>query len=163
MEKDSDSKSITVYPSTEMHIVCPHCGVKGKITKANPPEKAFAISCPKCKKHIVINLNKRKSYRRNIEIEASYQITGINRPPRKGNIIDISIGGLRFKCLKSIHEKIGNVMSLSFVLPPREEPIKVYGEIVRITEETKTTVTMGLRFKDLGEYEEMEIGFFLKA
>ncbi|MBF0456915.1 MAG: PilZ domain-containing protein [Nitrospirae bacterium] len=102
------------------------------------------------------------NYRKNVNIDAFYQIEGVPRPPRKGNILNISSGGLGFRCFKSVNEKIGNVMLLSFVLPPREEPIRVTGEIVRIISETGKDITLGLRFKDLGEYEAMQIGFFLK-
>ncbi|MCG6552433.1 MAG: PilZ domain-containing protein [Candidatus Magnetominusculus sp. LBB02] len=153
---------MTVYPSTEMRIICPYCEAKGKITKDSPPHRDFVISCPKCAQRFTIHLNRRLFYRKKVNIEASYQIQAVNRPPRKGNILDISISGLCFKCFKSAFEKIGNILVLTFILPPREEPIRVNGKIVRIIEETDKTITMGLRLKNPGEYEEMEIGFFLK-
>ncbi|MBF0486694.1 MAG: PilZ domain-containing protein [Nitrospirae bacterium] len=164
-EKKLSPKSITVYPSTAMRIACPYCGVKGIIKREYEPQKAFNISCPKCKQLIEIHLNKRTFYRKKVKIEALYQIRGTNCPPKKGHILDISTGGLNFGCYKiePKHGKIGNFVSLTFTLPPREEPIKVEGEIVRILDETDKTITMGLKFKDIGEFEETQIGYFLKV
>ncbi|KWT85572.1 PilZ domain-containing protein [Candidatus Magnetominusculus xianensis] len=158
-------KTITVFPSTEMHIVCPHCGIKGTVRKEYPPEQAFNITCPKCKQFIIINVNKRQFYRKKVKIEASYYIEGTSSPFKKGTIIDISTGGLRLRCYKtvSVHAKTGNYISLSFSLPPREDPIKVQGEIVTIIEETDKTMSFGLKFKNLSEFEETQIGFFLQA
>ncbi|MBF0569052.1 MAG: PilZ domain-containing protein [Nitrospirae bacterium] len=163
---------ITVYPSTEIPVVCPCCGVKGKLKKEYPPEKDFIITCPKCKQQVFVRINAREFYRKDVTIEAYYQLKDSNRPAIKGNILNISRGGLRLKCLKvapvcdrtgNVRSRIGSVMSLRFVLPPKEEPVRVFGEIVSVVEETEKTVTFGVRFKNPGEYEEMQIGFFLQS
>ncbi|MBF0517717.1 MAG: PilZ domain-containing protein [Nitrospirae bacterium] len=162
MENNASYPCVIVYPAAEMRFVCPYCRANCTIIKDSTPEENFTAPCTACGQPICVRINMRKFYRKSVNIEASYLIKGVNRPPRKGTILDISTGGLRFKCYKSIHEKIGNLLSLSFVLPPRNEIIKVNGEITRIMEETNTTVTLGLRFKGLGEYEEMQVGFFLQ-
>ncbi|MEO5360078.1 MAG: PilZ domain-containing protein [Nitrospirota bacterium] len=159
----SNYSSVTVYSSAEIKIVCPYCGANCTIINEYPPEEDFATFCTTCDQPIAIRLNLRTSYRKKVNIEAFYQIKGVNRPPRKATILDMSRGGLRLKCFKSTHEVVGGILLLSFPLPPKEEKITISAEILRVTEETKTTVVLGLRFRDLGEYEDIQIGFFLKA
>ncbi|KWT92716.1 PilZ domain-containing protein [Candidatus Magnetominusculus xianensis] len=163
MENNTDQRAITVYPSTVIPIECPYCKVKGKIKREYPPEKKFTIICPNCKKHITININTRLFYRKDIHLEAYYQMKGTKSPAKKCEILDMSRMGLSLKChkIEPIHKKTGGVMLLKLALPPRKESIKVSCEVVRTIEETDKTITLGLKFIDLGEYEETQIGFFL--
>ncbi|MBF0515503.1 MAG: PilZ domain-containing protein [Nitrospirae bacterium] len=164
MENTPELKSITVYPSAVIPIVCPYCEAKGKITREYPPDKNFTISCPKCKQRFVVNINTRMFYRKNVNIEAHYQFRGSNKPERKGDILNMSRSGLCLKCNKPsfIPKEKVDVLSLRFKLPPREEPISIHCEVVNVIDETEKTITWGLKFKDLGEFEEMQIGFFLQ-
>jgi c-di-GMP-binding flagellar brake protein YcgR len=148
-----------------MSIECPVCKHSGKITREFPPEQDFMATCPKCKERFAVRLNVRSAYRKNISISAFYRFQGIECPTRKGTVLDISRGGLCIQCIKRVpvHEELGNIMQLSFTLPPKDETIKADGEIVRIVSQTEKTITLGLKFKGLRVYEDAQIGFFLMA
>ncbi len=123
------------------------------------------VTCPKCKDRFAVRLNVRSAYRKDVSISAFYRFQGIECPTRKGTVLDISRGGLCIQCIKRmpIYEKQGNTMHLTFALPPKDETIKVDGEIVRVVSQTEKTITLGLKFKGLHVYEDAQIGFFLMA
>lgn len=60
---------------------------------------------------------------------------------------DISLGGLFLA--SNIPIRVGTLTFLSFVLPPHKRPLRITGEVVRVSEEGKSKQGMGIRFVGL--------------
>ncbi|KJR43312.1 Type IV pilus assembly PilZ domain protein [Candidatus Magnetoovum chiemensis] len=167
MRKSSKVKKVSVYPSAQMTIPCPHCEFKGKITLANPPTDDFSATCPKCKNKFRVILNKRQYYRKSINIPVYHSSLDSTKyggkKLKEGIILDISQGGLLVEHIKRtgepVYEKEGSKLTLTFKL--NNNKIEVQGLIVRVTEIEKNKLRIGVRFIELDIHASHVIGFFL--
>lgn len=75
--------------------------------------------------------------------------------------MDISMGGLFLE--SSIPVRIGTLLFLSISLPPHKRPVRLTGEVVRITKPGSQVVQgMGIRFVGLSETARERLAEFLK-
>jgi predicted Zn finger-like uncharacterized protein len=163
-------KVTTVYPAVVMRISCPNCGAQGRVKKEKPPQADFTVVCPRCKEKFLIKINVRNFYRKAVYIAVHYSPYDINRPDdqraRQGTIVDISQQGMQVEGHK--HDfpprffKEGNTFTFYFSLPPRNELLRVQGEIARIIRQNNSnTFMMGIKFSNVDRFTNRQIGFFL--
>ncbi|MCI4626135.1 MAG: PilZ domain-containing protein [Candidatus Magnetoovum sp. WYHC-5] len=157
-----DMPTITVTSSDEIVLVCPKCENRGTIRLKTPPDKDFRITCKKCKEKILVKVNKRSYYRKDITVFVKYTIKSKRR---EGKITDISMGGVSIEIEASKFippfEKEGNVIEMVFALPPKDEKLDIFGEIIRINKTDEGKYSLGIKFVDLPVYASKEIGYFL--
>jgi hypothetical protein len=71
------------------------------------------------------------------------------------------IEGNKFDFSPDSHKE-GTILTFLFSLPPRNELLKVEGEVTRlIKENTRSTFMLGVKFTNLDHYANKQIGFFL--
>lgn len=167
---ESDStKSITVYAAIVMTFSCPHCSEHVEIKSEAVPHDDFNAVCPKCNKSFLLKLNQRHSYRKGVSIPLAYSLFDIDTPSdrraKKGTMVDISKDGMCIKAdmnkFSELYEKVGNSLLLLFSLPPKEDMLKVRGEIISVTIGRDRSFQMGVKFLNQGEHHSKAIGFFL--
>jgi ribosomal protein S27E len=159
-----------IYPSAMMKITCPNCRSTGNVRAKIPPRSDFIVLCPHCKDKFLVKVNVRQYYRKKCTIPVSCFLPALRIPDVKdlgeGIITDISMGGM---CVR-MHERPfltddfreGKALTFIFSLPPRNERLKVSGEIVRVSkEEDKDSFNVGVKFYSLDKFAEKQIGFFL--
>ena len=163
-------KAVTVYPSVVMRIICPNCGAEGQAKRKKPPQEDFTVSCPRCKERFLIKINLRTFYRKNVSIPVHYSPYDIHRPDdqraREGTIVDISQQGMRIEGSKHDfspdYHKEGAILTFLFSLPPRNELLRIEGEVTRLIKEgTRSSFMLGVKFSNLDHYANKQIGFFL--
>jgi predicted Zn finger-like uncharacterized protein len=162
-------KTQTVYPSTMMKITCPNCQAEGTVKRDKPPDKDFKVLCPKCKEGFLVKVNLRRYYRKDVSIPIAYwtlEPDGRVQKRRTGTIVDISREGLGIESpvrdYSPTFHREGNLYELSFSLPPKQIPLTVQGEVVRIIKtEGSKTFKIGVSFFNLDRFPTEEIGFFL--
>jgi predicted Zn finger-like uncharacterized protein len=163
-------KVTTVYPAVVMRISCPNCGAEGKVRKEKPPQADFTVVCPRCKEKFLIKLNVRNYYRKPVSIPVYYSRYDIDRPDdhraRMGTIVDLSQQGMRIESSKqdfsSSHFREGNLFTFLFTLPPRNEMLKVQGEIARLSRQNNgNTIMLGVKFSNVDHFTNKQLGFFL--
>ena len=133
------------------------------------PRNDFKTVCPKCNGSVLVKLNQRTFARKEVSIPLSYSRSDIDAhsdsKAKKGTIVDISRSGLSIKAdmnqFFGLYEKAGNILVLLFSLPPKEEILKVKGEIMRVTPGRERSFQMGVKFLDLTGSQNKAIGFFL--
>ena len=163
-------KAVIVYHPVVMEVSCPNCGAKGQVKWQKPPQEDFTASCPRCKERFLITINRRACYRKNTSLPAHYSRYDIHRPEdqraRQGTIVDISQQGMRIEGSKldfsQDYHKKGAILIFLFSLPPRNELLRIEGEVTRlIKESTRSTFMLGVKFSNLDHYANKQIGFFL--
>lgn len=156
-------KAVTVYASIIMTFKCSYCSVPLKIKSETPPKNNFSFICPKCKNRIIVKLNKREFYRKDVSIPITYSFFSIDDPSdrraKKGMMIDISKEGLCFMLNTFTIGKVGDILTMFFSLPPQNKLLTVKGKIVRINKNGSFKISV--HFLDLNEYQNQIIGFFL--
>ncbi len=163
-------KVTTVYPAVVMRISCPNCGAQGRVRKEKPPQADFTVVCPRCKEKFLIKINVRNFYRKTVSIPVSYSPFDIHRPDdqraRGGTIVDISQQGMRVEAHK--HDfppqffREGTTFTFLFSLPPRNEQLRVQGEVARINQQSNSnTIMIGIKFSSIDHFTNKQIGFFL--
>ena len=168
MEPDG-TKSVIVYPAIIMTFSCPHCSEAVVVESEAVPHNDFNTVHTKCNGSILVKLNQRSFARKEISAPLSYSRFDINThsdsKAKKGTMVDISRSGLSIRADMSQffgpYEKTGNILVLLFSLPPREEILKVKGEIMRVTPGRERSFQMGIKFLDLTDSQNKAIGFFL--
>jgi len=142
----------------------------GKVKAKSPPKKDFVVFCPHCKEKFLVKVNVRDYYRKEAKIPVNCFLSALDMSDMKdlgeGTTTDISMGGMcvRINENPSVidHFSKGNTLTFIFSLPPRNERLKVSGEIVRFSkEENKDYVTIAVKFFSLDKFAEKQIGFFL--
>ena len=163
-------KVTTVYPAVVMRISCPNCGAEGKVRKEKPPQADFTVVCPRCKEKFLIKINVRNYYRKPVSIPVYYSRYDIQRPDdhraRMGTIVDLSQQGMRVESSKHdfppSHFREGNLFTFLFSLPPRNEILKVRGEIARLSQQNNgNTMMLGIKFSNTDHFTNKQLGFFL--
>jgi c-di-GMP-binding flagellar brake protein YcgR len=162
-------KTISVYPSAEINIECPTCNSSEVLKFSDPPKEGFQITCSRCSEEIVVKLNERQYYRKQVSIPVYYSLHDfdnvLDARVKSGWIVDISKTGIgvEISALKysKEYEKEGNIVTISFTLPPKNKQLKVKGEIVRIFGDKKLKINMGIQFLNLDDYQNQTIGLFL--
>lgn len=163
-------KTIAVYPSTSMDIICPTCYFAEELNFLEPPQEDFQITCSRCNEIIAVKLNRREHYRKHLSIPVYYSSSEfdniLDSGVKSGWIVDISKSGIgieisSFKYSEEC-EKAGNILTIAFSLPPQNKQIKVRGQIVRICADKKLKVNVGIKFINLDEYQKQIISFFLR-
>jgi c-di-GMP-binding flagellar brake protein YcgR len=162
-------KIIYVYPSVEINIQCPTCNFSEVQKFQLPPKEGFQIVCSKCNEEIVIKLNERQYYRKQVSIPVYYSLHDFDNISdtrvKSGWTVDISKTGIGIEIsafkYSTEYEKEGNIMTISFALPPKNKQIKVKGKIVRIFGDKKLKINMGIQFLNLDDYQSQTIGIFL--
>lgn len=165
-------KKILVYPSVIIPFKCPYCAVSGKIKGNSPPTKDFLFQCPKCTEKILVKLNIRNAYRKELKIDVFFSIfdfsTSNERNVQEGKIVDISKTGMSIKAIErrkpfsEDYEKEGSILYLLFTLPGKTKPLKVTGKIVNFRANTQSSIfKVGIKFFGLTEFQKQEIGFYL--
>ena len=163
------TKSITVYAAIVMTFKCPHCSESVEIKSEAVPNEDFNTVCPKCNASFLLKLNQRQFARKDVSIPLAYSLFDIDtfsdKKAKKGNVVDISRGGLSIKAdinkFSELYEKTGNILVLLFSLPPKEQILKMKGEIMRVTLGRDKSFEMSIKFLDLVEHHTKAIGFFL--
>jgi c-di-GMP-binding flagellar brake protein YcgR len=163
-------REVIVYPSTKIEIICPACYAAKIFEFAEPPTKGFEFKCSSCNEIITVELNRRAFYRKELSIPVYYSLNdfdNIMEPDIKsGWMRDISKGGIKIEIsplkYSDDYEKIGNILTIFFSLPPQNKQIKVKGEIVRVSKEQKFKLDFGVRFLELSEDQKQIISFFLR-
>ncbi len=161
---------VKVNPDSKIDVICPACYTVNTFEFSEPPKEGFEFRCSKCSELIIVELNKREFYRKELSIPVYYSLKDfeniIDKDVKSGWIRNISKGGLGIEIspLKYDveYEKVGNILTLFFSLPPYNSPIKTTGEIVRISTEKKFKVYFGIKFIELSENSKQIIGFFLR-
>ncbi len=142
----------------------------GKVKAKSPPKKDFVVFCPHCKEKFLVKVNLRDYYRKEAKIPVSCLLSTLDTRDMKdlgeGIIIDISMGGMCVRIYENLslidYFSKGKALTFIFSLPPRDERLKVSGEIVRFSkEENKDYFTIAVRFFSLDKFAEKQIGFFL--
>lgn len=163
-------KEVIVYPSKKIEIVCPACYALKVFEFLEPPQKGFEFHCSSCNEFITVELNRREFYRKELSIPVYYSLSdfsNIMEPGIKsGWIRNISKGGIGIE-ISSLkysddYEKVGNILTVFFSLPPQNRQIKARGEIVRVSKEKKFKITLGIRFLELSEDQKQIISFYLR-
>ena len=153
-----------------MKIACPNCMAEGKVKTDSPPEKDFMLVCPLCKEKFLVKINVRNHYRRKSEIPVRFSLSPVDLHNMKdvgdGIIADISTKGMSVEVYKNPFSlnyfKQGKLLTFSFSLPPRNEELKINGEIVRFREgDEGDYCNIGIQFINLDKFAEQQIGFFL--
>ena len=163
-------KAVIVHPSVAIRVICPDCGAKGRLNKQEPPHEDFAAACPRCKERFLIKINRRAYYRKNTALPVHYSLHYIHWPEdkraRQGTIADMSLQGMRVEGnkfdLSRDYHKEGALLSFLFSLPPRNELLRIEGEVTRLIKEgTRSSFMLGVKFSNLDHYANKQIGFFL--
>lgn len=158
------------YASTIMKITCPNCGATGKVKAKVPPKKDFVVLCPHCKKRFLVKVNVREFYRKEAGIPVHCFLPSTDMADMKdigeGTITDISMGGMSVKVCEIASPLDdfagGTILTFLFSLPPRDERVKVSGEIIRFSkEENKDCYNIAVKFSSLDTFAQRQIGFFL--
>lgn len=165
-----ETMKVMVWPSDKMEVICPACYASKTFEFLEPPKEGFEFRCPKCNELIVVELNRRAFYRKELSIPIYYSLKDfeniIEEGVKSGWIRNISKGGLGIEIspLKydGEYEKVGNVLTLFFNLPPYNSPIKTKGEIMRVSTDKKFQVYFGIKFLDLNKNSKQIIDFFLR-
>jgi predicted Zn finger-like uncharacterized protein len=158
------------YSSTIMKITCPNCGAMGKVKAKVPPKDDFVVLCPHCKEKFLVKVNVREYYRKEANIPVNCFLPSLDMSDMKdlgeGTIADISMGGMLVRIyenpsLKDYFSK-GKTLTFIFSLPPRNERLKVSGEIGRFSKkENKDYYDIAVKFSSLDSFAQRQIGFFL--
>ena len=162
-------KSVTVYAAKIMTFSCPHCGAAVEIKSEAIPNDDFNTACPKCNGSFLLKLNQRQFARKEVHIPLAYSVFDIDtlsdRRAKKGTMVEISKGGLLIKAdmnkFSELYEKTGNILVLLFSLPPREQRLKLKGEILSVLPGRDKSFQMGVKFLDLTDHQNKALGFFL--
>jgi len=78
------------------------------------------------------------------------------------NSTDVSLGGVFLE--SDIPVKVGTMLLLSFVLPDHKRPVRVTGQVVRMTARAKETSSgIGVRFLGLSEMAKRRLEEFLNS
>ena len=153
-----------------MKISCPNCVAEGTVKTDSPPEKDFMLLCPLCREKFLVKINARNHYRRKSKISVRYSLSAADLRDMKdsgdGIITDISMKGMSIEVRKNLfplnYFRQGKILTFSFSLPPRNEDLKINGEIVRFSEEDEGDYfNIGVKFSNLDQFAEQQIGFFL--
>ncbi len=162
-------KTISIYPSTEINIKCPTCISSEMLKLPYSPKEDFQMTCSRCNEEIIVKLNERQYYRKQVSIPVYYSLHDfdniLDTRVKSGRIVDISRTGIgvEISALKysKEYEKEGNIVTISFALPPKNKQIKAKGKIVRIFGDKKLRTNIGIQFLNLDDYQSQTIGLFL--
>jgi hypothetical protein len=116
----------SVYQRTDgmVELTCPHCGTQEPVSigKFTPLGIAIRVSCP-CSHEFNVMLEKRRSYRKLVELEGYFSLSGDVGPDAAGNSIwgpmiiqDLSKTGLQFSSSRANLLQPGNLLLLRFNL-----------------------------------------------
>jgi len=116
----------SVYQPTDgmVELTCPHCGAREPVSigKFRPLGIAIRVSCT-CSKQFNVMLDKRRSYRKSVELEGYFSLSGDVGPDAGGHSIwgpmivqDLSKTGLKFTSSRAKLLEPGNLLLLRFNL-----------------------------------------------
>jgi DNA-directed RNA polymerase subunit RPC12/RpoP len=162
-------KTVIVYPSVVTQVICPDCGAKGHVKRQKLLQEDCTVSCPRCKERFLIKINRRAHYRKNTSIPVHYSPYNIQQPDDQralqGTIVDISQQGMCVEDSKldfsPDYHKEGAIFTFLFSLPPRNELLRIQGQVAWIEEDSGGTFILGVKFSNLNDYANKQIGFFL--
>jgi c-di-GMP-binding flagellar brake protein YcgR len=161
---------VFAYSDKKLNIICPACYTDKTFEFTEPPKEGFEFRCSKCNELIVVEINRRAFYRKELSIPIYYSLKDfdsiIEEGVKSGWIRNISKGGIGIE-ISSLkydeeYEKIGNVLTLFFNIPPYYNQIRAKGEIVRVSTEKKFKIFLGIKFLDISENSKQLISFFLR-
>ena len=153
-----------------MKIACPNCKTDGTVKTDSPPEKDFMLLCPLCKEKYLVKINSRDNYRKKVNIPVRLSLSAVVlhgiRDLGDGTITNISTKGMRVEIYKkpstSDYFRKGKLLTFSFLLPPRNEELKINGKIVSFNEgDDGHYFNIGIKFTNLDQFAQKQIGFFL--
>ncbi len=152
----------------------PDCGKESEeIIYHNLPEQ-FSVICETCGYGINLELNKRNTFRKQVNLEARLRLTENNlEHPVLAEIVDLSTGGMRLKVPShsyhpssmipsAITELKGKYLFVDFTLDDNfnSEIKNAKCEVVNTTE-TDKAYYLGIRFESLNQQEIKDIGFYI--
>lgn len=116
----------SVYQRTDgmVELTCPYCGIQESVAigRFKPLGIAIRVSCP-CSKEFNVMLDKRRSYRKSVELEGYFSLSGDVGPDAAGNSIwgpmvvkSLSKTGLQFSSSKAKLLQANNLLLLRFNL-----------------------------------------------
>ena len=153
---------------TTVHIIddkfavinCPFCGNRKKVAadKFKNIKHRITVRC-NCGSHFDVQLNFRKSYRKNLEIAGTFMIVS-PKPSieRTMTVYDLSATGLRFKMIDNISINQGDELIVTFNLDDARRSFIRKKVVVRFTNKN----LVGCEFTELALYEK-ELGFYMLA
>ncbi|KJU86773.1 hypothetical protein MBAV_001028 [Candidatus Magnetobacterium bavaricum] len=162
-------KTVAVYPSCVISLKCPECGTIDNVTNEYPPDNDFTLQCPTCTETFLVKLNHRQFFRGTIKGLVAYSLDDIKDPfaisAKSAKAVDISRCGIRLegkmRYYSEDYEKVGNLLTLLFNIPPNKRLLKVKAEIKRVVIIGDYKFEMGLSFINPDVYIDQAIGTFL--
>ncbi len=140
-------------------MICPACQNTRRVSvsKFRNKKHKLATRC-ECDFRFEIQLNFRKSYRKNVHLIGEVVVpTEYSTSTSKGiSVLDVSKNGLRFELIGNVVLKIGDVVRVKFDLDNKQATTIVKEVIIRFVSDNQ----YGCEFKEL-DLKENELGFFL--
>ncbi len=129
-----------VRPDKSAVITCPHCGLQKTVQTGSfkAHKHQLKVKC-NCNEIFTVNLEFRKKVRKKVNLRGTYANHSQN--DRSGNIIvrDVSLSGLQFTSFDVNDFKVGDELTLTFILHDEH-----------LSEITKTAVVRSIRHNAIG-------------
>lgn len=111
-----------ILPGDRVSIVCPNCGYSKLIPISELPTNHFLvrIRC-KCKHSFKIQVNTRKSSRKETELEGVLKLSGTRKVTLMVAVVNLSFGGLGIEVHKNHGLTVGDKGTIKFVLDDRKK------------------------------------------
>jgi len=153
-------KTIETYVNIENYaaFACPYCQKEYRVSVAeHKATKHKLVTKCICKKQFEVELNFRQFYRKNVNLIG--EVTNVSTGSRKWyamTVVNLSMGGLRFKFTGPKDIKMGHRLHVKFMLDDQQtrhvdKEVRVIGIIGD---------HYGCEFLNLA-YEEKELGYYL--
>lgn len=156
MQEPTEPVKTHVTPENLATITCPFCKMARTISVAQFREgkHELKIKC-KCGKHFKLKLEFRRSYRKETDLDGTYEATDHTT----GGIVkihDLSLGGARFE-VRGVHDiQPGNKGSLVFTLSDRNATVIAKDVTIKSVRGNE----IGCEFADTQAYDR-DLGFYL--
>jgi hypothetical protein len=138
-------------------LMCPYCGHARTVSVAllKEKKKVITVKCS-CEKTYTVNLEQRKLYRKNTNLNGSY--INFSRDNEKGKMIvrDISMGGIGFKVLGECNIEKDDELEVTFTLDDTHSSVIKKQVVTRIVQGNY----VGCEFLHHFEYDKA-LGFYI--
>ncbi len=155
-------KTVNAFVDKENYttFTCPHCQKTHRIPVAAQKGLNHKIlSACSCQNRFEVNLNCRQFYRKQVNLVGEVQnLTIESEDSHSMVVVDLSMGGLRFKVTDQKGIKIGHRLQVRFTLDDKQEnEIEKEARVVNINGDC-----YGCEFLKIA-YQEKELGYYLFA
>ena len=155
-------KTVDAFVDKENYttFTCPHCQKTHRIPVAAQKGLNHKIlSACSCQNRFEVNLNCRQFYRKQVNLVGEVQNLSVESEDSHSMVVvDLSMGGLRFKVTNQKDIKIGHRLQVRFTLDDKQaNEIEKEARVVNIKGDY-----YGCEFLNLA-YQEKELGYYLFA